>query len=140
MRVLTLGTFDLFHEGHVALLRRCRNIAGDGPVLVGLNTDEFVEHYKGARPVIDWHGRMRVLMACRYVDGVIANGQPGGSARDVILAARPQRIVVGSDWQDRDYLAQLGVTEAFLWDIGCTVTYVPYTPGVSTTAIKAAIA
>jgi len=140
MRVLTLGTFDLFHTGHVNLLRRCRWMAGEsGTVLVGLNTDSFVERYKGAPPVIAYADRYRVLMACRYVDGVVPNDQPDGSIRDVLGATETSAIVVGSDWQDRDYHAQIGVTAEELAGRGIRVAYAPYTPGISTTAIKAAL-
>lgn len=140
MRVLTLGTFDLFHTGHVNLLRRCRWMAGEsGTVLVGLNTDSFVERYKGAPPVIAYADRYRVLMACRYVDGVVPNEQPDGSIRDVIGATEPDVIVVGSDWQDRDYHAQIGMTADELAARGIRVAYAPYTPDISTSAIKAAL-
>ena len=50
--VYTGGTFDLFHSGHVNLLKRCKDLAGDwGSVVVSLNTDEFIQQYKGKPPV-----------------------------------------------------------------------------------------
>lgn len=138
MTVLTLGTFDLFHAGHVNLLRRCRD-AGS-PVVVGLNTDAFVERYKGRAPVIGYADRAAVLGACRYVDEVVPNGQSAGSAWDVIGAIRPSVIVVGDDWADRNYLAQLGIEPRDLDDIGCRVLFVPYTQGISSRAIRRTIA
>lgn len=124
-RVLTLGTFDVFHAGHVALLRRCRALAGDGQVIVGLNTDSFIERYKGKAPVITYVDREAVIAACRYVDAVIPNDQTDGSALDVIEAVDPDLIAIGWDWRDRDYLGQLGVK-----DLGrIRVVYLPYTPG-----------
>lgn len=138
MRVLTLGTFDLFHEGHVRLLERCRWIAGpDGSVIVGLNTDRFIEQYKGRPPVIPYKGRREVLRACRFVDTVEANDGPG---RACIGIVRPDMIVVGSDWRERDYLGQIDCTQDGLDQLHVLLTYVPYTQGVSSTAIRAAIA
>lgn len=131
MTVLTLGTFDLFHAGHVNLLRQCREIAGMGIVVVGLNTDEFIDRYKGRPPVLDYAHRAAVVAACRYVDVVWPNAQADGSAVDVIHRARPDVIVIGSDWQHRDYLGQLGVP-----DLDVEVRYVPYTESISSSAIR----
>jgi glycerol-3-phosphate cytidylyltransferase len=135
--VLTLGTFDLFHAGHVNLLRRCRELGS--PVVVGLNSDAFVERYKGRPPVIGYTGRAAVVAACRYVDAVVANDQPNGSAWALIAELRPAAIVVGDDWADRDYLGQLGVEPRDLDDIGARVVFVPYTQGISSSAIRAAL-
>lgn len=140
MRVLTLGTFDMFHAGHVNLLRRCRDLAGLlGNVTVGLNTDDFVERYKHRAPVIGFADREAVLYACRYVDDVMANDQPGGSAWRLIESAAPDVIVVGDDWLDRDYLGQLGVEADDLDEREIRVMFVPYTKGISSSAIRAAL-
>ncbi|HEX9266475.1 MAG TPA: adenylyltransferase/cytidyltransferase family protein, partial [Candidatus Limnocylindria bacterium] len=65
------GTFDLFHLGHVNLLRNAKKHADI--VVVALNTDEFNEQYKGKRPVMTLAERRAVLEACRYVDVVDVN-------------------------------------------------------------------
>jgi glycerol-3-phosphate cytidylyltransferase len=138
VRILTLGTFDLFHAGHVALLRRCRDLAGpDGRVIVGLNTDSFVERFKGHPPVVGYVHRETCLQACRYVDAVLPNDQADGSIRDVLAVVRPATIVVGSDWRERDYLGQLGLTPDDLPRIA--IAYLPYTEGISSSALKAAM-
>lgn len=141
MNVLTLGTFDLFHAGHVALFRRCRTLAGDGRVTVGLNTDEFVARYKGAPPVIGYVDREAVIAACAYVDCVLPNDQDDGTIRDVVAACRPDIIAVGWDWRSRDYLAQIGMTAAELANGRIVVVYLPYTPGAAgpSSAIKARV-
>lgn len=136
--VLTLGSFDLFHTGHVNLLRRCAGM-GDR-VVVGLNTDHFIERYKGRPPVIAYADRRAVLEACRYVDQVLPNAQQDGSIRDVLGAVRPHVIVVGADWEARDYMAQVGLTHGDLMAFGTVVQYVPYTSGISSTAIRERIA
>lgn len=139
MRVLTLGTFDLLHAGHIALLRRCKALAGDDPVIVGLNTDEFVARYKGNPPVITYADREACLEACRYVDAILPNDQTHGSAIDVVKAADPEVIAIGWDWRDRDYLAQLGIHPHEI--DGVRIVYLPYTPGAAgpSSAIRARI-
>jgi len=142
VNVLTLGTFDLFHAGHVALFRRCRNLAGSGGrVIVGLNTDEFVERYKGAPPVIGYVDREAVIEACVHVDCVLPNDQPDGTIRAVVDACRPDIIAVGWDWRSRDYLAQIGMTAPELANGRIEVVYLPYTPGAagSSSAIKSRV-
>jgi glycerol-3-phosphate cytidylyltransferase len=131
-RVLTIGTFDLFHEGHVNLLERCRDL---GTVVVGVNDSEFVESFKGRAPVVDNHGRERVVMACRFVsDTFIHYGRD--FAKDDIELVAPDIIAVGDDWQGRDYLGQLGVTQDWLDARGIRVVYLPRTPGVSSTLLR----
>jgi glycerol-3-phosphate cytidylyltransferase len=136
--VVTLGTFDLFHAGHVRLLERCAGIGQR--VVVGLNTDEFVTRYKGRPPVVAYEDRAAVLRACRYVDGVLPNDQADGSAADVIERSGADAIVVGSDWQGRDYLGQLGITDDWVRARGIGILYLPYTEGISTTRIRAGMA
>jgi len=136
VRVYTGGTFDLFHRGHVELLRRLRNIAGsDGVVIVSVNTDEFVEEYKGASPVMSLEERMAVISACRYVDIVVPNAG-GADSRPTILETGAEFVVVGTDWCDRDYMGQMGFTRDWLEEHGVGFGFVPYTVGVSTTDIK----
>lgn len=136
MRVYTGGTFDLFHYGHVGLLRQCRAIAGpNGTVTVGLNTDEFVALYKDRAPVMTYAEREIVLGACRYVDEVIPN-VGGHDSKPAIDGARPDVLVIGSDWLNKDYHAQLSVTPQWLDERGITIRYVPYTEGISTSSIR----
>lgn len=135
-RVYTGGTFDLFHNGHVRLLARCRDIAGpDGYVVVSLNTDEFVYRYKKEFPVYNECDRYNILSACRYVDKVIFNSGCEDST-PAITVAEPDYIVIGSDWAQRDYHKQMGFTQSWLDERGIGLVYVPYTQGISTTATK----
>lgn len=136
MNVVTLGTFDLFHVGHVRLLERADML---GRVTVGLNTDEFVTRYKGRPPVIRYNDRAEVLRACRYVAEVVPNDQRP-SAAALILAAGADVIVVGDDWQGRDYMGQLGLEAGWPERVGIEIVYLPRTPGVSTTQIRALVA
>ena len=135
-KVYTGGTFDLFHSGHVNLLKRCRDIAGpEGRVIVSLNTDEFIEKYKGNPPTLSYSERREVLLGCRYVDSVIPN-TGGVDSKPAILRANPNYIVIGSDWAKKDYYKQMGFTQKWLDDRGIGLCYIPYTRNISTTEIK----
>lgn len=134
--VYTGGTFDLFHSGHVNLLKRCKEIAGEwGNVVVSLNTDEFIEYYKGKPPVCSTEERMAVLEACKYVDQVILN-VGGKDSTIAIEIVKPDYIVIGSDWANRDYYSQMGFTQGWLDKRGIGLCYVPYTKTISSTDIK----
>ena len=135
MRVCTLGTFDLFHRGHVNLLARCRALAGNGEVLVGLNLDEFVLEYKGRAPVVNYSDRAAVLRACRYVDVVLPNVGKSDS-KPILMSMRPDLLVVGSDWRDKDYNAQIDASDEWLAMRGIRLVYLPYTREISTTLLR----
>jgi len=137
--VYTGGTFDLFHSGHVNLLKRCREIAGkDGKVVVSLNTDDFIWQFKNKKPVCSEQERLEVLLACRHVDEVVMNvgGQDSKIAIDLV---NPNYIVVGSDWAERDYYSQMSFDQKWLDDRGIGLVYVPYTKTISSTDIRGRI-
>lgn len=138
--VYTGGTFDLIHAGHIKFLKACKRIAGDdGQVCVALNTDEFVETYKGKAPVMTFDERKTVLLACKYVDFVVAN-LSGADSKPTILAYEPDFIVIGDDWARKDYYAQMQFTQVWLDEQDIQLVYVPYTKGISTTDLKKRIA
>lgn len=130
--VYTGGTFDLFHAGHVEFLRRCSEL---GKVVVSLNTDEFIEEYKGKPPVISYRDREAVLLACRYVEDVIPN-TGGADSKPAIEEVMPDIIAVGTDWARRDYYAQMDFDQDWLDSRDIALIYIPYTQGISSTAIK----
>lgn len=138
--IYTGGSFDLLHSGHINLLRECWREAdgggGEARVVVGLNTDAFIEQYKGEPPVMSYDERRAVLLACKYVDEVVEN-MGGGDSTQAIKLVKPHKIVVGSDWRDKDYYAQMGFSPDWLPKQECRLVYVPYTPNISTTDIKA---
>ncbi len=132
LTVYTGGTFDIFHKGHVAFLKRCAEI---GSVIVSLNTDEFIEAYKGSAPIMTFEERKSVLLACQYVSEVVAN-VGGADSTVAIEAVKPDVIVVGSDWARRDYYKQMMFNQDWLDERGIALMYVPYTQGISTTELK----
>jgi glycerol-3-phosphate cytidylyltransferase len=133
MIVYTGGTFDLFHKGHVNLLKWCKSI-GD-KVVVSLNTDEFITAYKAKPPIISFSDRKDVLLSCKYVDEVIPN-YGGADSKPAILSVMPNIIVIGSDWAKKDYYYQMGFTQEWLDYYGISLCYVPYTWEISTSKIK----
>jgi glycerol-3-phosphate cytidylyltransferase len=133
--VYTGGTFDLFHSGHVNFLKRC---AALGDVYVSLNTDSFVEKYKGSKPVIPYEDRAAVLLACKYVKDVIPNVGNEDSTK-AIEVVKPSIIAIGSDWATRDYYSQMGFDQKWLDDRGIGLVYFPYTQTISSTSIKKSI-
>ena len=135
-RVYTGGTFDILHRGHVNLLWQCRKIAGpDGSVVVGLNNDAFIARYKQRPPMLGYRDRAAVLAACRHVDEVVENVGDEDS-RIVLEQVAPDFIVIGSDWARRDYYAQMMFTQEWLDERDITLIYVPYTEGISSTAVR----
>jgi glycerol-3-phosphate cytidylyltransferase len=136
LKIYTGGTFDLLHAGHVELLRKCKEL---GEVTVALNTDDFIENYKGKPPVMTYQEREAVLLACRYVDRVIPN-HGGLDSKPSILAVKPDLIVIGSDWAKKDYYKQMQFTTDWLDQHGIGLAYVPYSWGISSTEIKRRIA
>lgn len=134
--IYTGGTFDLIHNGHIRLLRACRRLAGEqGEVVVALNTDAFIEAYKGKPPVMSFDERKEVLLALKYVDDVITNVS-GKDSKPTILDVEPDFIVIGTDWAVKDYYAQMQFSQDWLDEQDIQLVYVPYTQGISTTDLK----
>jgi glycerol-3-phosphate cytidylyltransferase len=130
--VYTGGTFDLFHWGHAELLRSCAEL---GKVTVALNTDDFIEKFKGQKPICTYEERARVLMSCKWVHQVVPN-LSGQDSKPTILNVKPDYIVVGSDWMNRDYYAQMSFTKEWLDLHSIKLVYLPYSIGVSSTELK----
>jgi len=145
--VYTGGTFDLLHVGHLNLLSVCRKIAGkDGKVIVALNSDEFVEHYKGEHPVNNYRDREKMLCALHGVDYVIEHTDPDTSMDAInraFLHAEPRLdwwftkfIVIGDDWAKKDYYKQMGFTREWLAARRISLLYTPYTEGISSSKLR----
>ena len=134
--VYTGGTFDLFHSGHVNLLKRCKEIAGpDGLVVASLNTDDFIWQFKNKKSICSEDERAEVLLSCRYVDRVVMN-VGGADSRIAIDQVQPNYIVVGSDWAEKDYYSQMSFDQKWLDERGIGLVYVPYTKTISSSAIR----
>lgn len=121
-KVITYGTFDLLHIGHINLLRRARAL-GDY-LIVALSTDEF-NALKGKKAYYPYEQRKAILEAIRYVDKVIPERNWEQKVDDVINHD-VDVFVMGDDWEGKfDFLKEY-----------CEVVYLPRTVGISTTKIK----
>lgn len=120
--IVTYGTFDLFHVGHVRLLKRLKSF-GDR-LLVGLSTDEF-NQLKGKNVVIPFADRKETLLACRYVDDVFSESN-WEQKREDLIREKADIFAIGDDWSGK--FDELG-------DI-VEVLYLPRTKDISTTELK----
>lgn len=123
-RVITYGTFDLLHYGHINLLRRAKQ-QGDY-LIVALSTDEFNWNEKQKKCYFSYEERKHLLEAIRYVDLVIPEENWEQKKTDV-KEYHVDTFVMGDDW---------GGKFDFLKEEGCEVVYLPRTPEISTTQIK----
>ena len=129
------GSFDLFHRGHVEILRQAARF---GNVIAAVNSDAFHQSYRGRPPIVGEWDRLAVVMGCRYVSHAFIV-PAHDRQRDIIRAWRPAYIVHGDDWTGDSLLAQLGIDPAFLEEMGITMRYVPYTTGISSSTIRTRI-
>ena len=122
-RVITYGTFDLLHYGHINLLKRAKDL-GDYLIVV-LSTDEFNWNMKGKKSYFTYEERKAMLEAIRYVDLVVPEDNWEQKNTDV-EKYDVDVFVMGDDWEGKfDFLKDK-----------CEVVYLPRTPEISTTKIK----
>lgn len=124
----TSGVFDLFHVGHVNLLRNAKAMCDK--LVVGVTVDELVS-YKGKQSVIPYHERIEVVRSCKYVDVAIPQKN-----MDKAAAAKKNHasyLFVGDDWYETPKWQE---HEKDLEAVGCKVIYFPYTEGTSSTLIN----
>ena len=122
-RVITYGTFDLLHYGHINLLQRAKQY-GDY-LIVALSADEFNWNEKQKKCYFSYEERKRLLEAIRYVDLVIPEENWEQKVTDV-QEYHADTFVMGDDWEGKfDFLKEY-----------CDVVYLPRTPEISTTRIK----
>jgi glycerol-3-phosphate cytidylyltransferase len=120
--VITYGTFDLFHVGHVRLLSRLRALGER--LVVGCSTDGFNES-KGKATLIPFEQRMEILASCRYVDAVFPEST-WTQKREDIRRERASVFGMGDDWAGKfDDLSDV-----------VQVVYLPRTDGISTTEVR----
>ncbi len=123
-RVITYGTFDLLHYGHINLLRRAKEL-GDYLIVV-VSTDEFNLNEKNKESYFPYEQRKALVEAIRYVDLVIPETSWEQKKSD-IHEYHIDTFVMGDDWKGKF---------DFLKEEGCEVVYLPRTPEISTTQIK----
>jgi glycerol-3-phosphate cytidylyltransferase len=125
----TTGVFDLFHIGHLNILRRAKEQCEH--LIVGVSTDELVREYKGKSPVIPFEERMAIVEAVKYVDQVVPQ-----TNRDKFKAWEHflfDCLFVGDDWKGSALFNEL---EVRFRQVGVDIVYFPYTKGISSTMVK----
>lgn len=121
-KVITYGTFDLIHKGHINILKRAKSL-GDH-LTVAISSDEF-NAIKGKKAFYDYETRKLILESIRYVDEVIPEMEWEQKVADVV-DHDIDVFVIGDDWEGEfDFLKSY-----------CEVIYLPRTEGISTTQIK----
>lgn len=124
----TTGVFDLFHAGHVNLLKNAKSFCDK--LIVGVTVDDLVQ-YKGKTPVIPYNDRVKVVESCRYVD--VAVPQESMDKLDAHSRYKFDLMFVGDDWYKTDKWSDF---EQSLNERGVRIIYFPYTKGVSSTLIN----
>lgn len=122
VRILTYGTFDLFHVGHVRLLKRLRDLGDE--LIVGCSTDKF-NSIKGKKTVMPYESRKEILLSCKHVHSVFAE-ETWDQKRGDVKKFNADIFAMGDDWAGHfNDLEDL-----------CKVVYLPRTEGISSTKIK----
>ena len=119
-RMYTSGCFDIFHQGHLNILKKTKQLCDY--LIVGVSTDELIIQSKGRPPLIPFEERISILESNRYVDEVIP--QVDKNKQKVVDEYRIDAISVGSDWKGK------------YPSVTCEMVYFDYTPNVSSTVLK----
>lgn len=124
----TTGVFDMFHVGHLNILKRAKEECEF--LAVGVSTDELVKDYKGKTPIIPFDERIEIVRAIKYVDQVVPQ-----TSMDKYAAWEKLRfdaLFHGSDWKNSDMYNR--IIEQFS-NVGVDVVFLPHTEGISSTLL-----
>lgn len=119
-RIYTSGAFDLFHYGHLNILKRSKDITHH--LIVGVSTDELIFKEKGHKPVVPFEKRAAIVESIKYVDKVIP--QTDKNKQKIVDELRINAITVGNDWKGK------------YPNVSCELIYFPYTKNVSSTYLR----
>lgn len=125
----TTGVYDMFHVGHLNILKRAKEQCEY--LIVGVSTDELVENYKNKKTIIPFEDRVEILKAIKYVDQVVPQ-----ETMDKMKAYEKYKfdvMFVGDDWKNTEKWNRL---EKELGLVGVDLVYFPYTKSVSSTMLR----
>lgn len=125
----TTGVFDLFHVGHLNILKKAKENCEY--LIVGVSTDELVLEYKNKQPVIPYSERMEIVAGIKYVDKVVP--QIDRNKFTAWENLQFNTMFVGDDWKGDSFFNEV---EKKFKQVGVDIIYFPYTKGVSTTIVK----
>lgn len=129
----TTGVFDMFHIGHLNILRRAKEQCDY--LIVGVSTDELVQSYKSKTPIIPYDERAEIVRSIRYVDEVVPQ-----ETRDKMEALKKyhfNKMFVGDDWKGSTLFTQV---EQKMKELDVEIVYFPYTKGTSSTFLRETLA
>lgn len=125
----TTGVYDMFHIGHLNILKRAKEQCDF--LIVGVSTDEVVRTYKNKTPIIPFEERAAIVNAIKYVDKVIPQ-----TTMDKFVAWEQEHFDVifhGDDWKNSSMYNEM---EKKLTNVGVEFVYFPYTKGISSTILR----
>lgn len=125
----TAGVFDMFHVGHLNLIKKASEFCDK--LIVGVNSDELVKSYKNKSPVIPFDMRVQIVEAIRYVHKAIKTETLDKVKMHDIVDF--DVVFIGDDWRGTE---RWNRTEYELSQIGVDVVYLPYTNGISSTSLR----
>lgn len=121
----------MFHVGHLNILKRAK--AQCDYLIVGVSTDELVEHDKHKRPIIPFEDRCRIVEAIKYVDEVVSQVDKDKLGAYYRLSKRFHKMFVGSDWQGTSVWDEY---ERQFAPLGVEIVYLPHTDGISSSLLR----
>jgi len=125
--IYVIGVFDLFHRGHLELLKRARALGER--LIVAINSDDMVANYK-RRPFFSEEDRLALVEACKYVDEAFIIREYDN--KEYIRKYHIEVIVHGDDWAKESYMTQIRVDQEFMAENQVKLHLVSYTNGIST--------
>lgn len=125
----TTGVFDMFHVGHLNIIRKAKEQCDY--LIVGVTTDELCHQRKNKYPIICEADRMAIVEAIRYVDRVVP--QMDMDKLRAVKEFGADAVFVGSDWKGTDAWNKY---EKEFAEVGCTVVYLDHTDGISSTILR----
>ncbi|MBQ8778584.1 MAG: adenylyltransferase/cytidyltransferase family protein [Alistipes sp.] len=125
----TTGVFDMFHIGHLNILKRAKEQCDF--LIVGVSTDELVQHDKNKTPIIPFNDRCKIVEAIKYVDKVVP--QIDKNKFRAWELYKFDKMFVGSDWQGTETWKRF---EEQFKPFGVEIIYLPHTDGISSTILR----
>lgn len=125
----TQGTFDMFHIGHLNLLKNAKEKCDY--LIVGVNSDELVESYKSKKPIISTSERAAIVEAIKYVDKVVVTTTL--DKVEMLNILHFDEIYIGDDWKDNERWIKTGRQ---MEENGAKLVFLPYTKSTSSTLIR----
>lgn len=125
----TQGTFDMFHIGHLNLIKNAKRHCDY--LVVGVNSDDLVESYKNKRPIIPLDERVEIMRAIKYVDEVIATNTL--DKKEIWEKVRFNEIYIGDDWKGNERWEKTGKE---MEQLGAKLVFLPYTKDTSSTMLR----